>query len=60
MYGSVWAANRKKELQKKAYEKYADEEGVIPEEKLNSYFNEMDNIEGQYESYLDALEEKDW
>jgi len=47
------AEAKKKHLEKECYNKYRNEDGEIPEESVDAYLDEMDEIESQYDMYLE-------
>ena len=54
------AKAKKKYLEEECYNKYKNEDGEIPEDRMEDYLDEMDAIEGQYDMYLEQQSEKDW
>lgn len=51
---------KKKHLEEECYNKYRNEDGEIPEESMDAYIDEMDEIEGRYDMYLEEQSEKNW
>lgn len=51
---------KKKHLEEECYNKYKNEDGEIPEESMDAYLDEMDEIEGRYDMYLEEQSEKNW